>query len=161
MGAYLFRNSKLRTAPGAHRLSGVVRFRRWRWSKDCVGGAASLSAYVASEPNPSAAIAPPPGLSARRPYLTTLCRWPKADRTRTATFAASVPTAMPGELPNNSADAGRFPWAPTGGRSAEQAGGRLESLGPRRGTPRLAQTLRNRELATGGRKAESPRFPSN
>ncbi len=40
-----------------------------------------------------------------------------------------------------------------GGRSADQAGGRLESLGPRRGTPRLVQNSRNRELATGGQKS--------
>ena len=83
----------------------------------------SLNAFAASGRNPSAVIVPPPGLSARRPYLTTSCRWPMADRTRTATSAASAPSAMSGGLPNNSASAGRSPWAPTGGRSGDQAGG--------------------------------------
>ena len=89
----------------------------------------SLNAFAASGRNPSAVIVPPPGLSARRPYLTTSCRWPMADRTRTATSAASAPSAMSGGLPNNSASAGRSPWAPTGGRSGDQAGGAVRKSG--------------------------------
>ena len=85
----------------------------------------SLNAFAASGRNPSAVIVPPPGLSARRPYLTTSCRSPMADRTRTATSAASAPSAMPRGLPNNSASAERSPWTPTGGRSVQQ---RLEPV---------------------------------
>ena len=39
--------------------------------------------------------------------------------------------------------------------------GASHSLAPAGRTPRLAQTLRNREFATGGQIAESRRFPSN
>lgn len=57
---------------------------------------------------------------------------------------------MQSGLPSNLANAGRLALAPTGGRSDDEVGGRRESLGPSDGKPRLAQTFRARELATGG-----------
>ena len=85
--------------------------------------------------NPSAVIALLSGLSARRPSLTTSCRWLMADRTRTATSAVFAPNAISDGLRNSSGCAERCGSDPTGGRSGDRPmGGIAKSGGFRRDT---------------------------
>ena len=155
-----FRNRGLRTAPGAHQLPGAVLFGGHPWPNDFADAGPSLSGCGACRLNRSAGTALPRASFARPPCLTTFYRSPRAAAMTTATSAVSVRTATRPARPSSLGSAGRSAPARMAGRLVDPPRGRVESLGPGRGKPRMVQKTRNRELATGGHNLKSPAIPS-